>query len=285
MLRFVLHKIKNKKWLNLCLLAGISLLAAVFACHPMLENGSANRLLRTGFAEYVEENGQFPAVISKNGLYDTESCPTAASVYERLNEQEEGWLEQIGAYAVVSQKYLRLSGSSTSSSFGSKSRMTSVACLSDLKEHTEVSNGVWADEYVTDDGEYACMISESVADEMGFIVGEKITFEYQNDVSEKPMTLVVAGIVKEASATDSYWEIRLSDITRQVLVTEEVLDALIERFDFASIMYEQRLMLDYTMINGRNASQYLASMRKLTADDNELTVNAADILMQFESRR
>lgn len=285
MLSFVLHKIKNKKWLNLCLLAGISLLAAVFICHPMLEHGSANRLLRTGFAEYARENVEFPAVISGSGLYDTNECPTSAAVYEKLDELEESWLKYIGAYPVVSQRYLKLSGSSTSSNLGSKSRMTSIACLSDLKEHAEVVNGVWADEYSTDDGEYACMVSESVADEMGFIVGEKISFDYQPDDDGNPMTLVIAGIIKEASATDCYWEIRLSDMTRQVLVTDRVLDSLIEQFDFETVIYEQRLMLDYTMINSRNASEYLEAMKALLEEDRNLSINAVDILRQFESSR
>lgn len=285
MLRFVLNKIKNKKWLNLCLLAGISLLAAVFTCHPMLENGSANRLLRTGFAEYAEENGEFPAVFSRDGLYDINECRTSAEAYEKLDTRAEDWLRYIGAHSVESQKYISMTGSSTSSNLGSKSRMTSVACMSDLKEHAEVVNGVWADEYVTDGGEYACMVSESVSDEMGFIVGEKIFFDYQTDSDERIMTLVVAGIIKEASATDPYWEIRLSDITRQVFVTEEVFDSLIERFDYKTIVYKHRLMLDYTMINSKNASEYLECMKTLLEEDRELSTNAVDILRQFENRR
>lgn len=285
MIRFVLYKIKNKKWLNLCLLVGISLLAAVFTCHPMLENGSANRLLRTGFAEYVEENRKFPAVISKDGQYKTTECPDSGSVYENLEAQEKGWLERIKAYAVVSQKYLKLPGSSSSSNLGSKSRMTSIACLSGLKEHAVVSDGVWADEYKTEEGEYACVVSESVSDEMGFIVGEKITFDHETDSDGKQITLVVAGIIKEASATDSYWETRLSDMTRQVFVTEDVLDSLITRFAFETVVYGQRLMLDYTMINSRNASEHLESMKMLSEEDDSLELNAVDILREYESRR
>ena len=53
MLQFVWNKIKNKKWLNLCLLVGITLLIALFACHPMFEKGASNQVLETGFEDYA----------------------------------------------------------------------------------------------------------------------------------------------------------------------------------------------------------------------------------------
>ena len=36
MFGFVINKLKNRKWLNLCLLMGVTLFIALFVCHPML---------------------------------------------------------------------------------------------------------------------------------------------------------------------------------------------------------------------------------------------------------
>ena len=39
MFGFVINKLKNRKWLNLCLLMGVALFIALFVCHPMFEKG------------------------------------------------------------------------------------------------------------------------------------------------------------------------------------------------------------------------------------------------------
>ncbi len=40
MFGFVINKLKNRKWLNLCLLMGVALFIALFVCHPMFEKGA-----------------------------------------------------------------------------------------------------------------------------------------------------------------------------------------------------------------------------------------------------
>ena len=37
MFGFVINKLKNRKWLNLCLLMGVALFIALFVCHAMFE--------------------------------------------------------------------------------------------------------------------------------------------------------------------------------------------------------------------------------------------------------
>lgn len=285
MLRFVLNKIKNKKWLNICLLTGISLLAAVFACHPMLEMGSANKLLQTEFSEYAKDNEEYPAVIFKDGSYDTAEYGSTESIYSSLEAYEAKWLEYVKVDAVAVERYLKLAGSSTSSSLGNKSRMTSVACLYDLKNHVEVVDGVWPDECECEPGEYACVMSDSVMDAVGLVVGEKLEFTYQLDNDGIPMKLVIAGVIRENSSSDNYWHMRLADMDKQVFVTEPVLDKLITGYNFKSVAFQEYLMMDYTMINSENASQYLDYLIQYTKADKSLSINAISILKEFENQR
>ena len=44
MFGFVINKLKNRKWLNLCLLMGVALFIALFVCHPMFETVSYTHL-------------------------------------------------------------------------------------------------------------------------------------------------------------------------------------------------------------------------------------------------
>ena len=60
MLKQVLKKIKNKKWLSLCLVLGLTFLIATLSCHPMFKAGSLDKLLKSlGYTkeEFLEGNG------------------------------------------------------------------------------------------------------------------------------------------------------------------------------------------------------------------------------------
>lgn len=100
LLQFVRQKIKNKGWLNLCLLAGFSLLVAVFTCHPMFETGSENQILQTAFTEQAAVENRFPAVIEREKSYKTEEYDSAQDVFARMEEMENEWLEYIDVDAV-----------------------------------------------------------------------------------------------------------------------------------------------------------------------------------------
>ena len=76
MIRFVLRKIQNKKWLTTCLLLGLIFLVAAVSCQPMFKAGSLNKMLLDSFHDAGVENNQHPAVIGRIGAYKTEKHKT-----------------------------------------------------------------------------------------------------------------------------------------------------------------------------------------------------------------
>ena len=65
MLKQVLKKIKNKKWLSLCLVLGLTFLIATLSCHPMFKAGSLDKLLNRYFEQYIETENKYPTVLSE----------------------------------------------------------------------------------------------------------------------------------------------------------------------------------------------------------------------------
>lgn len=61
MFGFVINKLKNRKWLNLCLLMGVALFIALFVCHPMFEKGAGNQILDRLFTDHATQQNEFPA--------------------------------------------------------------------------------------------------------------------------------------------------------------------------------------------------------------------------------
>ena len=73
MIRFVLQKIKNKKWLTTCLLLGLVFLVAAVSCQPMFKAGSLNKMLLDSFHNAGEEAEAYPTVIWQRCLTTEES--------------------------------------------------------------------------------------------------------------------------------------------------------------------------------------------------------------------
>ncbi len=58
MFGFVINKLKNRKWLNLCLLMGVALFIALFVCHPMFEKGAGNQILDRLFTDHATQQNE-----------------------------------------------------------------------------------------------------------------------------------------------------------------------------------------------------------------------------------
>ena len=64
-IQIIKSKLKNKSWANACIMFGVMLFIAVSVCYPMFLYGAENELLRRGFWQYIEENNEHPAVLSR----------------------------------------------------------------------------------------------------------------------------------------------------------------------------------------------------------------------------
>lgn len=285
MIRLIHQKIRNKKWLNLCLFTGISLLVAVFACHPMLEGGSNDKLLVTAFENYAKEHQEFPAVFSRTGSYETSDYPTAESIYQRMDAYEKKWLEYVEVDSVVSQQSLKLSPSNAQSNLGFSDRFLGIGLLRDMESHMEIVKGEGLDAD-TEAESFPCIISESVMDATGLVVGEEITFPYALNDREEPVKFVVSGIFRESSDSDNYWYHEAAYYERQIFVSEAVFDTLMAEYGYGTVAFEDNLLLDYTQINHHNAAAYLDYIKEFRKADGSFGANFIQILenYQIESR-
>lgn len=138
MFQLVIHKLSRKSGLNLCLLAGITLLSAIFACHPMLEAGAGNSLLRKGFLAQAQERNEYPAVCSRDGTYEVTAETTVQAVYDRMDAYLRKWTEYIAVNQVACQQRVWLPAAYAESDLDSKSRYLQVGVIRELEAHADI---------------------------------------------------------------------------------------------------------------------------------------------------
>ena len=107
MLSFVTKKICNKKWLNLCLFAGIILFTAVFVCHPVFEKGAGNKILQQLFSNYAKDNNRYPAAVSYVSSGET-GFHSLQEVYDKMDAMNGEWQKKVNAGIVSSMQYVSL---------------------------------------------------------------------------------------------------------------------------------------------------------------------------------
>lgn len=279
MLSYVIRKIKNKKWLNLCLLTGILLFAAVFTCHPMLEKGAGNKILQQLFAEYAEEQNSYPAVVSYASATES-GFHSLQEVFDKMDTYEGEWKREMDIDTVCTQQYVSLPSQNANSSLGGRNWMLSAGCLRDMGEHIRMVKEMDPQKEST---AFPCIVSESAMDVYGMAVGEELTYANVVNGKGEPVRFVIRGVFAMASETDPYWYKAPKDFDHTLFVSQDIFDTLLSDYDFRELTYENRLLFDHTQITWRNASRFRQCIYDWIEKDGAVSSEMLDILERYET--
>lgn len=300
MFGFVINKLKNRKWLNLCLLMGVALFIALFVCHPMFEKGAGNQILDRLFTDHATQQNEFPAQMSREGTYAVADYPDSQSVLDKLSGYEKKWTEYVDINKVSAQQLITLSGGRADTEFGGINNYFTIGYLPGLSEYAEVVKSqsdkkltdindeqnldkTQADKEntSTDTGIFECSISEKTMDHYGLVAGEKIYLHVPDGSGKKEISFVISQICREKDINDPYWAKTLSDMGDVIFVSQDVFDEMMQYYSEDNISYSDFLMLDYRQINTENASLYDGYMEQFKDADKLYNDNIRDTLDGF----
>ena len=275
MFGFVINKLKNRKWLNLCLLMGVTLFIALFVCHSMFEKGAGNQILDRLFTDHATQQNEFPAQMSREGTYAVADYPDSQSVLDKLSGYEKKWTEYVDINKVSSQQLITLPGGRADTEFGGPNNYFTIGYLPGLSEYADVVKSQ------TDTATFECSISEKTMDHYGLVAGEKIYLHVPDGSGKKEISFVISQICREKDINDPYWAKTLSDMGDVIFVSQDVFDEMMQYYSEDNISYSDFLMLDYTQINTENASLYDGYMEQFKDADKLYNDNIRDTLERF----
>ncbi len=291
MFGFVINKLKNRKWLNLCLLMGVALFIALFVCHPMFEKGAGNQILDRLFTDHATQQNEFPAQMSREGTYAVADYSDSQSVLDKLSGYEQKWTEYVDIDKVSSQQLITLSGGRADTEFGGLNNYFTIGYLPGLSEYADVVKSDTSENLdetqdnnentSTDTGTFECSISEKTMDHYGLVAGEKIYLQVPDGSGKKEIPFVISQICREKDINDPYWAKTLSDMGDVIFVSQDVFDEMMQYYSEDNISYSDFLMLDYRQINTENASLYDGYMEQFKDADKLYNDNIRDTLDSF----
>ncbi len=204
MLRFVFHKLLNKKWMVAAMLVGNILLSALASATAVYTRTSLQRALELTFERDIEENNRYPVRMSlKTNKVNRSANELLMKIETRLSRTGEDL--RLPLKLMRSYYYLNAYEAESSDPRGEAGSRLSVVAMQDLQSHVKLFGAEAMSTSVNEDGSVDGYLPKRVMKSQRLALGEKLTFEDVTLSDGTPLTIRIAGYFLMADETDPYW--------------------------------------------------------------------------------
>lgn len=249
MFTILFRKMRNTKWMVLCLLLGFLMAAGMMSTVPIYMDASLQRVLTKEMEEYQLNSGYYPGryIVTRSlGLgVDPSAQQTFLSDFPRMVAAQ---VSDVGIpvennKTVVSDNLLYLTyGTSTNS----RVRITG---MSGIEQHiTMVQGDLYSPDGIADDGSYEVIVSEDAARTLGVICGNTYTVSGM-DAAQQSFSVTVTGIFTQSDLNDSYWSEDLLNYVSSAFVPFDIYTDLIGKGNVNIVDLSVNYNLDYHSVN------------------------------------
>lgn len=253
MLKFVMQKMWNKKWMMVSLLLGNLLLISIAAANPMYSQAVLQRTLNQKLGTYFVETNHHPGkIIVENGinsLYTTtpeDVANTEKTIHEMVDALALPQLEMVKNYvrnAVTAVSTVETDGKAREYS-------ATLSAYSDFAEHINITHGEMYSNQVND-GVIDVIVNERTFVENSLIMGQKLELKNQiKDSSGTPYQIRIAGIFECKDEQSLYWLTNASKWNGVFVMDETLFQEVLTNPEMTGCKYDVKwhVILDYTAI-------------------------------------
>lgn len=237
MFTLLFRKMRNTKWMILCLFVGFLMAAGMMSAVPIYMNASLQRILIKDMQEYQLDTGLYPGEYAVST-----SLPLKATTEERitavntLSALAEGQAHRLAMpadnsklYVVDGFQYL-MSGSTT---------RTKMVGMTGIEDHIEIIDGRMYSGQRADDGSFEVICNEEALKVLDIVCGQSYSVQNSFYSQTAPLNITVVGVFKLSDDNDSYWSESM----------EEYLNALFMDYD---VFINDYVMTGVTTLNDIN---------------------------------
>lgn len=230
MLRFVLNKLLNKKWMAVCLLIGNLLLIAVAASNPTYSAAILQRTLTKMLSQTLTEDNVYPAKINVRGsanivLATEENLTDAANAVRDAKALPEK--TGIGANLTVEEYSVTLSGAVLQGPRGDgRGRGVSLGYLTEFQEHSELIAGSYPNPDALKDGIIEAVASQRLLLQLDLQLGEILELEQLQPDGQTPYSVKIVGAFVPGEGNELYWNGTSEVLSSNLLIDPSVFEEL-----------------------------------------------------------
>ena len=292
MLTLLLRKMRNTKWMVLCLLIGFIMAAAMTSTIPIYMNASLQRMLVKDMESYQTENNVYPGEFSAEHdvTLDIPAEKQRQEIEKVQNIVQNGYNE-MGCPAkydktFISDTYLYVTSIDVSE--GKSASRLSLSAMSNFDDKIEIKSGRMYKPGKRSDGVYEC-----VATEKALKVSElamNTVYEIGNVFgADKTIKIEIVGIFDVKDGCEAYWAEGLSGYVSNMFTDYDTMYG--EILDTGAVNVSEmavRYAMDYPNMdmNGLGGISERISEQERIFDENDITLSlpAKSIFTDYASR-
>ena len=206
MLRIMLEKMWQKKWMNLSLLLGCILLIATTVSFPLYQKAAYDRMLQDEFINFMSEEGNWPMVIYMTANCQKDKKDTIGKMERYATEIYD--LMEIPEYQTIfSYSIFRATVNSEIKRDDAADMTLSLSAMTGLEDHAKLVTGeMYSESGVDENGAIEVIVPEATLTSRGLIVGESLTYDKMTTVDGDPITIKVIGVFTGSRTEDFYFQ-------------------------------------------------------------------------------
>lgn len=207
MLNFVFQKIKNKKWMVVCLLIGNLLMIATAAASPMYSQAVLQRVFRQELSDTLVRENQYPGTIE---------VKTSSLVFGQVKEEEieairnalDAWTAEMEIPVLVTATKYQMENHFMEVVEDTQGMRDGVLVnlngYSNVEDHVELIHGrMFSDKL---NGQIIdVIVSERTFVEQGLSLDQVFRISRLTDADKNPYCVRISGVFKNKEAQDPYW--------------------------------------------------------------------------------
>ncbi len=266
MFKIMLQKIWHKKWINLCLLLGSTLLIATVVSFPLYRAAAYDRMLQDEFRNRTASTGQWQTML---GITAMTSDSATVSRVENMVSGLEGQLgvtmrEVVSMYSLTATEAVSELNRADASNISLK-----LSFLSNLPEHADMLSGeMYSESGLTQDGCVEIVVSQACMVSQQLLVGETLVYGRFKGPDGGPLRLYVKGVFDASDTGDFYWQVKPEEMTNICLMNEDLFRQLFtdENSQKVSLSCTYYPMFEYENLKAGQLEQLVRETRYLAQE-------------------
>jgi len=285
MIRFMLQKLRHKKWMVLCLLIGNILLIAVAASQSIYKTASFERMLKEEFEKEQSENGRWPFLLSTAETVD------GVENVENFRNKNTEIIKKLDVPVKESISHVKIKETLVASTLqreNADSIRMSIGYMSDMNSHIEQMAGDVSLTELCEDGSLPVIANQEGLIQMGIMLDETLIMDRIVGADGKPVKIKVVGVFKPANSADSYWIENQKSFSLECFTSQELFDLTFTGYEDASSgksLYDVKeyILFDYERLNPEKVDEVYKSTEKIVSGDKGSIVKITDYQSVLDS--
>lgn len=258
MFRFMLAKLKHKKWMLLCLLIGNILLVAVSSSYAIYQSASFDRMFIKEFDRKWEKTGKWPFMLRTSGWVVTE--PAIENLYlqtDKMVSELNLPVKEIQIHRKVRSDVAK----PVTPRKGMDQIRVGIGYITGMEEHITMMEGRMYEE-TPYDNYIEVIVNQSAMKENGVLLDEEFVFETMTDDRKNPLYVKIVGIFVPNDTKDAFWTDYQKDFAGEFFMMEELFGETFAGREHDGYEIKCDTLLDYRLIDSDRVENIVSVTEK-----------------------